>query len=131
DLCRFLRAETLKLRELEFVQAAKTLGVSQMRIILRHILPNVAHIVIITVVLDFSVLVLAEAVLSYVGVGVDPTPITLRNIINSSCLELARVPVVWWPLLAALVSMFGLVLSVNLLADGVRDVFDPYLRWEK
>ncbi len=131
DLCRFLRAETLKLRELEFVQAAKTLGVSQMQIILRHIIPNVAHIVIITVVLDFSVLVLAEAVLSYIGVGVDPTMMSWGNMINSSRLELAREPVVWWPLLAALVSMFGLVLSVNLLADGVRDVFDPYLRLEQ
>ena len=89
------------------------------------------HIVIITVVLDFSVLVLAEAVLSYVGVGVDPTTMSWGNMINSSRLELAREPVIWWPLLAALVSMFGLVLSANLLADAVRDAFDPYLRREK
>lgn len=131
DLCRFLRAETLKLRELEFVQAAKVLGVSQFKIVLRHIVPNVFHIVIITLVLDFSMLVLAEAVLSYVGVGVDPTTMSWGNMINSSRLELAREPVVWWPLLAALIAMFGLVLAANIFADAVRDAFDPYLRLEQ
>lgn len=130
DLCRYLRAETLKLRELEFVQAAKVLGVSQIRIVLRHIIPNVFHIVIITLVLDFSILVLAEAVLSYVGVGVDPTTMSWGNMINSSRMELAREPVVWWPLLAALIAMFGLVLSANIFADALRDAFDPYLRQE-
>lgn len=130
DLCRFLRAETLKLRELEFVQAAKVLGVGQIKIVWRHIVPNVFHIVIITLVLDFSMLVLAEAVLSYVGVGVDPTTMSWGNMINSSRLELAREPVVWWPLLAALIVMFGLVLAANIFADAVRDAFDPYLRRE-
>lgn len=129
-LCRFLRGETLKLRELEFVEAARAFGVGQMRIILRHIVPNVFHIVIITLVLDFSVLVLAEAVLSYIGVGVDPTTISWGNMINSSRLELAREPMVWWPLLAALIAMFGLVLAANVFADAVRDAFDPYLRIE-
>ncbi len=129
-LCRFLRGETLKVRELEFVQAAKALGVSKTKIILRHIIPNIFHIVIITVVLDFSILVLAEAVLSYVGVGVDPTTISWGNMINSSRLELAREPAVWWPLLAALVSMFGLVFAANVFADALRDAFDPYLKIE-
>ncbi|HEY8219406.1 MAG TPA: ABC transporter permease, partial [Methylobacter sp.] len=72
-LCRLLRAETLKLREMEYVQAAQALGVKQGTILLRHILPNVMHIVLISVVLDFSSLVLAEAVLSYINIGVDPT----------------------------------------------------------
>lgn len=128
SLCRFLRGETLKLRDLEFVQAARALGVRQFSIILRHIMPNVFHIVIITLVLDFSGLVLAEAVLSYIGVGVDPTTISWGNMINSSRLELARDPVVWWPLVAALIFMFGLVLAANIFADSVRDAFDPQLK---
>jgi peptide/nickel transport system permease protein len=66
-LARLLRAEALKLRELEFVQAARAFGVRDTRILLRHLLPNVMHLVLITVVIDFSGLVLAEAVLSYVG----------------------------------------------------------------
>lgn len=128
SLCRLLRGETLKLRELDFVDAAKSLGVKSRMILIRHILPNVLHIVIITLVLDFSSLVLAEAVLSYVGVGVDPTTLSWGNMINSSRLELAREPVVWWPLLASLIFMFLLVLAANLFADTVRDAFDPRLR---
>jgi peptide/nickel transport system permease protein len=124
-LARLLRAEALKLRELEFVQAARAFGVTQGRILLRHLLPNVMHLVLITVVIDFSGLVLAEAVLSYVGVGVDPAMISFGNMINGARLELAREPVVWWQLAAAFLFMFVLVLAANLFADQVRDALDP------
>jgi peptide/nickel transport system permease protein len=124
-LCRLLRAETLKLREMEYVQAARALGVRQGIILVRHILPNVFHLVLISVALDFSSLVLAEAVLSYVNIGVDPTMESWGNMINSARLEMARDPVVWWSLAAAFLFMFTLVLAANLFADAVRDAFDP------
>ena len=124
-LARLLRGEALKLRELEYVQAARAFGVSTPRILLRHILPNVMHIVLIAVVMDFSGLVLAEAVLSYVGIGVDPNTISFGTMINAARMELAREPMVWWSLAAAFVFMFVLVLSANLFADAVRDAFDP------
>ena len=124
-LCRLLRGETLKLRELEYIQAAQAFGVSDARIITRHILPNLMHIVIIALVMDFSSLVLAEAVLSYVGIGVDPTMISFGTMINNARMELAREPMVWWSLMAAFTFMFTLVLAANLLADAVRDAFDP------
>jgi peptide/nickel transport system permease protein len=124
-LCRLLRAETLKLRELEYVQAAQAFGASASRIIGRHILPNVMHIVLIAVVMDFSGLVLAEAVLSYIGIGVDPSTISFGTMINTARLELAREPVVWWSLIAAFAFMFVLVLAANLFSDAVRDAFDP------
>ncbi|MCF6250913.1 MAG: ABC transporter permease [Methylococcaceae bacterium] len=124
-LCRMLRAETLKLREMEYVQAAQALGVRQGSILIRHILPNVMHIVLISVVLDFSSLVLAEAVLSYINIGVDPTTYSWGNMINGARLEMARDPVVWWSLLASFVFMFSLVLAANLFADTVRNAFDP------
>jgi len=127
-LCRLLRGESLKLREAEYIQAAASFGVSHARIITRHILPNVMHVVLITVVLDFSGLVLAEAVLSYVGVGVDPTMNSWGNMINGARLEMAREPVVWWSLLSAFLFMFALVLAANLFSDAVRDAFDPRLR---
>lgn len=127
-LCRLLRGETLKLREVDYIQAARALGVSHARVMTRHILPNVMHIVLITVVLDFSGLVLAEAVLSYVGVGVDPSTESWGNMINGARLEMARDPMVWWSLASAFVMMFALVLSANLFADAVRDAFDPRLR---
>jgi peptide/nickel transport system permease protein len=127
-LCRILRGETLKLREMEYVQASQALGVGHFKILRKHIIPNIMHIVLITVVLDFSGLVLAEAVLAYVGVGVDPAMESWGNMINAARLELAREPIVWWNLAAAFVLMFGLVLSANLFADAVRDAFDPRLR---
>lgn len=127
-LCRLLRGETMKLRELDYVQAAHAFGVDHFTILGRHLLPNVMHIVLITVVLDFSGLVLAEAVLSYISIGVDPTTHSWGNMINSARLELAREPVVWWSLAAALVFMFTLVLAANLFSDVVRDAFDPRLR---
>jgi peptide/nickel transport system permease protein len=127
-LCRMLRGETFKLREMEYVQAAQAFGVGHFTVIGRHILPNLLHIVLITLVLDFSGLVLAEAVLSYVNIGVDPTMNSWGNMINSARLEMARDPIVWWSLAAALFFMFTLVLSANLFSDVVRDAFDPRLR---
>ena len=127
-LCRMLRGEAMKLREMDYVQAAQAFGVSQFRIILRHLLPNVMHIVMISIVLDFSGLVLAEAVLSYINIGVDPSMHSWGNMINSARLEMAREPIVWWSLAAAFVFMFMLVLAANLFADAVRDAFDPRIR---
>lgn len=126
-LCRLLRGETLKLREMEYIQAAQAFGVSSMRILVRHILPNVMHIVLISLVMDFSALVLAEAVLSYVGVGVDPTMISFGTMINAARLEMGRDPMVWWALSSAFGFMLALVLAANLFADAVRDAFDPRL----
>jgi peptide/nickel transport system permease protein len=127
-LARLLRAETLKVRELDYIQAARAFGVRDLRIISRHVLPNVMHIVVISLVMSFSGLVLAEAVLSYVGVGVDPTMTSYGTMINTARLEMAREPMVWWTLGAAFVFMFLIVLSANLLADAVRDAFDPRVR---
>jgi peptide/nickel transport system permease protein len=124
-LCRLLRAETLKISQIEFVTAARAFGVSRFQIIRQHILPNVMHIVLIAVVLDFSGLVLAEAVLSYVGVGVDPTMISWGNMINQARLEMAREPMVWWSLFSAFIFMFVLVLAANLFSDRVQRVLNP------
>ncbi len=126
-LCRLLRGETLKLREMEYIQAAQSFGVSSLRILTRHIMPNVMHIVLISLVMDFSALVLAEAVLSYVGVGVDPSMISFGTMINAARLEMGREPVVWWALASAFCFMLLLVLAANLFADAVRDAFDPRL----
>jgi peptide/nickel transport system permease protein len=124
-LCRLLRGETLKLSQVDYVEAATALGVRHFNIMTRHILPNVMHIVLIAAVIDFSGLVLAEAVLSYIGIGVDPAMISWGNMINSARLEMAREPIVWWSLSAAFLFMFLLVLAANLFSDAVRDAFDP------
>ena len=129
-LCRTLRGETLKLRELEYVQAAEAFGVHRGFIILRHLVPNLMHIVLIASILRFSGFVLTEALLSYLQIGVDPTTGSWGNMINTARLELARDPIVWWNLAAAFIFMFGLVLPANLFGDAVRDALDPRLRTE-
>ncbi len=128
NLCRLLRAETLKLRELEYVQAAQAFGVGAGRIMRRHIFPNVAHLMLIVTVLEFSSLILYEAVLSFVGVGVDPAMNSFGGMINFARNEMSREPIIWWPFAAAFFFMVSLVLAANLFADGVRDAFDPRSR---
>ena len=125
NLCRLIRAEVLKLREIDFVLAAVALGSSAFKIIVKHLLPNVTHLVVMALVLDFSFLILAEAVLAYVGVGVSPMTISWGNMINAARLELSRDPIVWWPMVAAFSFMFALVISSNVFADALRDAFDP------
>lgn len=129
-LLRVLRGEVYKLREQEYVKAALDLGIGQVTILLRHILPNVLHIVIIHAMLRFSGLVLAEIVLSYIGIGVDPAMESWGNMVSYARTELVREPVVWWNLAAAFLFTCGLVLPVNLLGDAVRDALDPHLRTE-
>ncbi|MDG2048599.1 MAG: ABC transporter permease [Myxococcota bacterium] len=120
--CRVSRGETLKLRELEFVSAARALGVSEFQILTRHILPNLMHLVIITFVLMFSGLVLSEAILSWLGIGVDGS---WGQMIDQARNELSRDPIVWWNIAASGAALFGLILAVNFVGDALRDVLDP------
>ena len=98
-LCRLLRGETLKLRELEYVQAAQRLRRRRTRASWRATSSRTSlHLMLITTVLDFSALILYEAVLSYVGVGVDPSMNSFGGMINLARSEMSRDPVVWWTL---------------------------------
>ena len=128
SLCRLLRGETLKLREMEYIQASEVLGVQKLVTVYRHIVPNVTHIVLISFILQFSNLVLAEAILSYIGIGVGSETGSWGNMISTARLELSREPIVWWNLMAAFIIMIGLVLPANILGDAIRDALDPRLR---
>ncbi len=125
SLCRLVRGETMRQSERQYVAAARALGQSHWNIITRHLLPNVMHLVLINFVLGFSGIVLAEAVLSYLGVGVPVGTASWGMMIDSGRGELSRDPVVWWNLSAAAVALFGLVLALNLLGDSLRRAFDP------
>ncbi len=124
-LARLLRAEAMKLRELDYVLAARSFGVPMWQIMLCHIAPNTLHLVILTVSMEFSGYVLFEAMLSYIGIGVDPAIHSFGGMINGARTELSRNPMVWWPLLSAFSFMLALVLAANVFADCVRDAFDP------
>jgi len=124
-LCRLVRGETFRQAAKPYVEAARALGQSHWRIILFHILPNVMHLVIINAILGFSGLVLAETILSYLGVGAPVGTASWGIMIDAARMELSREPAVWWPLTAASSALFLLVLSLNLLGDSLRRAFDP------
>src|SRR5262249_31100731 len=108
--------------------AARALGVSHARILARHILPNLLPIVIISVTLGVSNLILSEAILSYLQLGVTGNTGSWGNMIDAARLELSREPIIWWNLTAASTALFGLVLAFNLFGDALRDALDPRLR---
>ncbi|MEW6041005.1 MAG: ABC transporter permease [Elusimicrobiota bacterium] len=125
SLCRLIRGEFIKHKEREYVMAARALGAGHFRIIFRHILPNVFHIVIINFSLRFVFAIQAEVILSYLGIGVQDLP-SWGIMINDAKVELARG--VWWQLAGASGAMFFIVLAFNVFGDALRDALDPKLR---
>jgi peptide/nickel transport system permease protein len=125
SLCRVSRSETMRLRGRAYVQAARNLGFSDPRIILRHILPNLFHIVIIYFTMRFAYAVMTEVIVSYLGMGVQLEP-SWGVMIADGQQRLWRG--VWWEIAAATGFMFFLVLSLHVLGDFLRDVLDPRLR---
>lgn len=127
-ICRVVRGEIMKLRELEYVAAGRALGLSTPRLLFRHILPNAFHLVLVSFSLLFIGAIKFEVVLSFLGLGLEPGEASWGEMIRQGAQELIRTPSVWWQITAATVAMFGLVLSVNLLADALRDALDPRLK---
>jgi peptide/nickel transport system permease protein len=128
SLCRLLRAETMKLKELDYVKAAKVLGVNSTLIIIKHIIPNVMHVILINSILRFSGLVMVEALLAYIRIGVPDNIYSWGRVVNNAREQIARDPIIWWPAMGAFVFMFILVLCVNIIGDTIRDALDPKLR---
>lgn len=124
--CRIVRAETFKLRELDYVTAARALGQGHLRIIFRHIAPNLLHLGIISFTLGFVGAVTAEVMLSFLGLGVPVGTPSWGSMINAARLDL--VVGRWWEVTAACGAMFFLVLALNLFGDRLRDALDPKLR---
>jgi peptide/nickel transport system permease protein len=127
-LSRLVRAEVLKHKNREYIDAARALGYGHIRVLFRHILPNVFHIVIITFTIGFVGAVALEVFLSYVGIGVEAKLPTWGQMITGGRSELQRDPSVWWPLTFATIFLFVLSLSFSLFGDALRDALDPKLR---
>ena len=121
-LARIIRGEFLSLKEREFVEAARMIGVPSRRIILRHLLPNVTGPIIVALTLDIALYILAEATLSFLGFGVKPENPTWGNMLNE-----ARTYALTRPLLviAPGLTITLVVLAINFIGDGLRDAFDP------
>lgn len=124
---RFVRAEFLSLRERDFVQAAKVLGVSDKRIIFRHMLPNALAPVFVTATIDMATAILIEAGLSFLGFGVQPPAPSWGNILTEGRIYIFDA---WWLTLFPGLAILIIVLSFNLFGEGLRDALDPRLREE-
>ena len=124
-LCRLIRAEFLKHRDRDYVIAARAMGLGTFRIIFRHIVPNVFHIVIINFSLGLAAYVQAEVVLSFLGLGVTDQP-SWGRMIDDAKLELLKG--IWWQMAAATTAIFVFSLCVNIFGDALRDALDPRLR---
>ncbi len=127
-VCRTIRAEVIKHRDRAYVQAAKVLGYSNFRIMFRHILPNVAHIILIQASIRFPSAVSTEVFISFLGIGIQGEP-SWGVMINNARLRLWQG--VWWEMASTTLCIFLLVLSFNHLADYLRDRLDPALRNER
>jgi peptide/nickel transport system permease protein len=126
-LCRLIRGEVMKHKERPYVMAARALGYSHARIIFRHILPNVFHIVIVSFTLRFPAAIGTEVFMSFLGIGVQGEP-SWGIMINNARTRLWQG--VWWEMAFVTAAVFMLVLSFNLLGDVLRDALDPRLRTE-
>ena len=120
--CRVIRGETLKLKETEYVQAAKSLGFGPWYILLRHVLPNAAHLMLINFSLLFIGAIKSEVILSFLGLGVKGEP-SWGIMISQSGSEV--ITGFFWQIGAATAFMFGLVLAFNVLSDAIQDAYDP------
>ncbi len=121
-MARYVRGQTLVLREQEFVLAARSLGASDLHIITQHILPNVAGLIIVSSTLDVASVVVNEAVLSLLGLGIQPPDPSIGKMINEAIPFLESSPLqVFLPSLALML----IVLTVSFLGDGLRDALDP------
>ena len=125
-VCRTIRAEVMKHKSKAYVQAAKVLGYSHLRIMFRHILPNVAHIILIQFSIRFPGAVATEVFISFLGIGVQGEP-SWGIMINNARLRLWQG--VWWEMTFVTLAIFVLVLVFNHLADHLRDRLDPALRY--
>ncbi len=128
SVCRNVRGEVIKHRGRAYVQAARVLGYSHARIMFRHILPNVTHIILIAFSIRFPASVATEVFISFLGIGVQGEP-SWGIMINNARLRLWQG--VWWEMAFVTLAIFALVLAFNHLADALRDMLDPALRTEQ
>jgi len=119
---RMVRGMTMSLREREFIRAARYMGVSSRRIIVGHVVPNVASILIIDTTLNVGLAILAETGLSFLGFGVQPPDISLGTLIDDGRKSVTTFP---WVFLFPAGILVSIVLCANLVGDGLRDAVDP------
>ena len=125
SVSRVVRSQTLSLKETEYVEAARSIGVGRPKIMLRHILPNCIPSLIVLYTLNVPSCILSESTLSFLGIGVQPPAASWGLMVNQSKQYLFTMP---WLALAPCLAIMIIVLAFNFLGDGLRDTLDPYMQ---
>ncbi len=124
-MARIVRGQVLSLRARPFVEASRALGASHARILLRHILPNVASIVIVYLALSVPGVILYESFLSYLGLGIQPPDASLGSLIAEGAAQINPIRIYWWIIVFPATTLALTLLALNFFGDGLRDALDP------
>jgi peptide/nickel transport system permease protein/oligopeptide transport system permease protein len=124
-MARIVRGQVLSLRTRPFVEASRALGASHGRILLSHILPNVAGLVVVYLALSIPAVMLYESFLSYLGLGIQPPAASLGSLIAEGATQINPIRIYWWIIVFPAATLASVLLALNLLSDGLRDAVDP------
>jgi oligopeptide transport system permease protein len=127
-MSRVVRGQVLSLRQEQFIEAAKTIGAGPARIVFRHLVPNVLGVVIVYLTLTIPAVMLFEAFLSFLGLGVSPPDVSLGLLLNDGVEALSSVKLFWWVVVFPGAALAATLFALNFLGDGVRDALDPKLK---
>jgi oligopeptide transport system permease protein len=127
-MARVVRGQVLSLKNSEFIEAARVIGASTARILFTHIVPNVLSIVIVYLTLTIPAIMLFEAFLSFLGLGIEPPKVSWGTLANDGTAAINPLRIFWWLVVFPALAMGSTLLALNILGDGLRDALDPKLR---
>lgn len=127
-MSRVVRGQVLSLRHEQFIEAARTIGASPLRIVFRHLVPNVLGVVIVYLTLTIPAVMLFEAFLSFLGLGVAPPDVSWGQLLNDGVEALSSVKLFWWVVVFPGAALAATLFALNFLGDGVRDALDPKMK---
>ena len=127
-MARVVRGQVLSLKNTEFIEAARVIGASTTRILLSHVVPNVLSIVIVYLTLTIPAVMLFEAFLSFLGLGIEPPKVSWGLLAVDGTQAINPIKIYWWLVVFPAAAMGSTLLALNILGDGLRDALDPKLR---
>jgi ABC-type dipeptide/oligopeptide/nickel transport system permease subunit len=127
-MARIVRGQVLSLRHRSFVEASRALGAGHLRILFRHILPNVTGVIIVYLALTAPTIILSESFLSFLGLGIQPPQTSLGSLIAEGASQINPIRIYWWMVLFPVLVLASTLLALNFVGDGVREALDPRSR---
>ena len=127
-MARVVRGQIISLKNEQFVEAARTIGASRVRIIFRHLVPNVMGIVIVYLTLTIPAVMRFEAFLSFLGIGVAPPDVSWGLLVNEGLQDITPIKIYWWSVTFSGLALAMTLFALSFLGDGLRDALDPRMK---